>query len=938
MSGNSPGILAPGKRLGHYTIGKKLGGGGMGVVYEAADERLARTVAIKVLPPSRTGDEEARKRFQREAQSASALNHPGIVTVYDVGRDGDIDFIAMEKVSGRTLRELIAPRGMDARTAIGYCIQIADALAAAHEAGLVHRDLKPGNVMVTERGQVKVLDFGLAKKAAKALATGSDGVTLTLDDSLTGSGQIVGTLAYMAPEQVEGKDVDARCDIFAFGCLMYEMLTGRRPFDEESAIRTAAAVLGKDPKPLHEAAPALPQSLGQVLHRCLQKKPMDRWQHMSDVKLLLEDSLKELNAPPSLKLPAEAAAGPRPWWFGWGGLAAAGLLGALAAAALFVFRASSPESPETPRLHMVTSDTGLSTFPALSRDGKLLAFASDRGKEGNLDIWVQQIGGQDPIRLTSDPADESDPSFSPDGTRVAFRSERDGGGIYVVPALGGTAVLLARGGREPRFSPDGRWVAYWTGRGAGFQRGSSQIFAVEAGGGQPKPVHPEMAAAVSPIWSPRGDALLVLGRLDDKGSLESTLDWWLLPLEERKPVKTGAVPQFRAQNLAVLQLASQVRPVALDWTGGRDGRLLFAALLGDAANLWEIGLSESGEVSGPARPVTQGPGRHMHAVRAVSEDTERLAFSYEELNFDVWTIPVDAENGMPRGDMKRVTEEGSVEWAPSISRDARKLAYLSRQAGNWWLRLKDLTTGSEETRIANPIRLVSADISGDGSRLAYSNLQGDLFSVAAAGGTVDKLCDQCGTLMGVSADGSRLLYEPLANEDLMMIGPGRSDPVKLAAKRTPDDILSGGQFSPDGKWVAFHSINNQTSTAQVWVAAFDEKSQIPASQWIGVTDGTTLERDPCWSPGGSLLYFLSERDGFRCIWARRLDQTSKRPSGEAFAVRHFHSARWSLRRVGFAGYLTGLSLAAGQMVFALGELRGNIWMEEKARGDHADAR
>jgi eukaryotic-like serine/threonine-protein kinase len=912
--------LEPGSLLGHFRIEAAAGKGGFGLVYRATDTQLHRTVAIKVIPEGFSGDSDRRARFAREAVAASALNHPNIVTVYQTGNENGRDYIAMEFIAGATLSSVLAAKHLPLPGALRYAIEIADAVAAAHEAGIVHRDLKPGNVMINDRDCVKVLDFGLAK-TVPIRPGGEERSGMT---TVTVEGTVVGTLSYMSPEQAEGKGVDARSDIFSFGSILYEMVTGKRAFSEETEIRVLASILHKEPRPAAELTPGLPERLERILERCLRKNPRDRWQHLADVKVLLEDCLKEMESP------AAAARAPRRW-FGWWAVGAAALGGALLAAGVQMVRGrATPGGPEGV-MRMVTTDSGLSTFPALSKDGKLLAFASDRGKEGNLDIWLQQIGGREPIRLTNDPADDTDPAFSPDGTRIAYRSERGGGGIYVAPALGGTPVLLAQDGRNPRFSPDGHWIAYWTGREGRYTAGASRVFVIEAGGGQPKPVQPEMAAAAYPVWSPRGDQLLVLGRQDGSGPMEETLDWFVLPVEKGTPKKTGVLGQLKKQKLTERRLAWQIRPVPFDWVDEGGSRILFAAPLGDTGNLWEVRLSAGGTLAGAATRVTRGPGLHMHAARASDGRIDLMAFSDEELNFDIWSLPVDPDRGIPKGEMKRITEGRSIEWSPSVSHDGRKLAFLSHGTQGWVLQTRDGATGQDATLISSPLRLVNARISGDGSHIVYSSVDSKLFSIPRAGGAVERLCDRCGALMGVSGDALRVTYEPEEQEDLMLLDAAGRKSVKLALRQRPDAILSGGQFSPDGKWIAFHSIHNENSTAQVWVAPAAGNGPVAPREWIAVTDGSSLERDPCWAPGGSLLYFLSERDGFRCIWARRLDPSSQKPSGEAFAVQHFHTARRSLQRVGFSGYLTGLSVGGDRMVFSLGELTGNIWMEEKER-------
>ena len=899
--------LSPGHKLSHYTIKKPLGAGGMGAVYEATDDLLGRPVAVKVILAGHQHD-EGRKRFAREAQAASALNHPNIVTVYEAGREGDIDFIVMERIAGETLRDTMGPGGLAPRAVVHCAAQIAGALAAAHDAGIVHRDLKPTNIMVTERGLVKVVDFGLALQTLPAGEASS-----------VHQGRVVGTAQYMSPEQAQGRPVDSRSDVFSFGCVLYEMVTGRPAFKEDSAVGTLAAILHGEPAPLRPGQ--APRPLVRLLFKCLQKNPGDRWQHMSDVKQLLEDMTRDFESSgegPSIAQTAEVG---RVRHLGWPMLAAACAGGALLAfAGLRLWPApSSSRAGANAELRMITADGGLTGYPAISRDGKLLAFASDRAKEDNLDIWVQQIGGRDPLRLTLDPADESDPAFSADGTMIAFRSEKDGGGIYLVPALGGNPVLLASLGRNPRFSPDGRWVAYSVGGEAVSSPGSARVFVIEAGGGVPRAVHPEMATATHPVWSPRGDRLLVLGRRDANAPAGAELDWWILPIEGGAPKRSGAYARMGAQDLL-----RSTFPVAFDWRDGGGDWILFNAPLGAAVNLWEIPLLGNGA---PER-LTLGPGLHRDA--RWSGDAKSLIFAAAELNFDVWMQPLDPATGAARGTLKRLTEGVTEELTPSISWDAGRIAYVSRRSDNWSLRTLDTPSGTEHAVLSSPLRLTTARLSGDGSRIVYSSAS-DLRSIPWAGGVVEKLCDHCGDVMGASNDGRQALYEPLEDEDVLMFDTGRRSTVRLALRPSPELILSSSRFSQDGKWVAFHALRNATNSAQVWIAPTGPEVPAPQAAWIPVTDGARLERDPAWSPDGRFLYFVSERDGFRCIWVRPLDPLTKQPSGDAFAVRHFHSARLSLRHVGNRGFLAGLSAGKGALVFSLGELTGNVWLEENGR-------
>src|SRR5215467_913224 len=276
------------RRVAQYQFVEKLGAGGMGEIYKALDTRLNRFVAIKVLPSAKTGDLERRQRFLLEAQAASGLNHPSIITIHDVISEGDTEFMVMELVSGKTLTDLIPRGGLRVPQVLNCALQMADALSTAHAAGIVHRDLKPANIMVTDSGLVKILDFGLAK-----LMESNTGLGLQPRDTdatgagLTVEGSILGTVAYMSPEQAQGKKVDPRTDIFSLGALLYEMLTGRHAFEGDSAVSTLSAILRDEVKPMAEVVPDVPPQLDTLIHRCMRKNPAERWQNMTDVRTAL---------------------------------------------------------------------------------------------------------------------------------------------------------------------------------------------------------------------------------------------------------------------------------------------------------------------------------------------------------------------------------------------------------------------------------------------------------------------------------------------------------------------------------------------------------------------------------------------------------------------------------------------------------------------------
>ena len=368
------------KTLSHYEILAPIGEGGMGVVYRAVDTRLGRPVAVKLLRSDGPISQESKKRFVHEARAASALNHPHIITIYDIGHDQGVDFIAMEYVTGSSLAKLIGRKRLTITDGLTYAVQIADALAAAHAAGILHRDLKPANIMVSDKGSIKVLDFGIAK-LTEPIDVDSLDKQVTTDSAPAASspqteeGTILGTAAYMSPEQAEGKPADARSDVFSFGAVLYEMITGQRAFNGATKMSTLAAVLTGEPQPPCQVVPGLTPDLEKMILRCLRKSPERRWQSMADLRVALEDLREEYDSrrfrQPAVSVPARR----------WPRSLVAGL--AIVAIGLLTFAAwwwrttrTQPEVRARPFLTRLTSDVGWTDYPAISLDGKILPWIS----------------------------------------------------------------------------------------------------------------------------------------------------------------------------------------------------------------------------------------------------------------------------------------------------------------------------------------------------------------------------------------------------------------------------------------------------------------------------------------------------------------------------------------------------------------------------------
>ena len=880
-----------GRTLGHYRIESKIGQGGMGVVYKAQDTHLDRPVAVKVLPPEATANPERIRRFVQEAKAASALNHPNIITIYDIDQADGVYFMAMEFVAGRNLGERIGRKALRAEEAVRYAVQIAAALERAHAAGIVHRDLKPGNVMVTEDGLVKVLDFGLA--LLTRLAEASDAEATLTQAARTEDGVILGTVAYMSPEQAEGKKLDARSDIFSFGSVLYEMVSGRRAFAGESMASTWSAILTKQPQPVREIVAEVPRDVERVIGLCLEKDAARRLQHMGDAKILLERVAPEAEAAPVTAKSRRPAAA----------LAAAALVVSSAAGWWWMRRSPTPAAPP-PVLTRLTSDSGLSTDPSLSRDGKLLAFASDRSGDGHLDIWVKQVAGGQPIRLTNAPVDDHQPAFSPDGSQIVYRSERtDGAGLYVVPALGGEPRLLAPHGRNPRFSPDGKSIAYWTGE----PHTLGKIHLVSATGGAPRELAPPLAGY--PIWSPDGKRLLFL-RSDQ---FQAGFEWWIASVGSGEAIRTDVLATLARQGLPVSILSFPG-----DWL---DSRVFFSQRSGDARGVWQVEMGRDGRVGRPANPVTFGATQDAAPSLGASG---RLVYASLVENVDVWSMALDAAGDKPPGEPQRLTQDAASDSRPSISLDGRLAVFLSNRAGpqNAWL--KDLLTGREAPLTVDPSNKGNTLIAANGTHVAYS-AEGSTYLMALRPGgqhglpepgTPEKVCEKCGSLSDLSPDGRKLLY----------YNPAMLFDISSRAKKTvlfgPGVVLDP-RFSPDQRWVAFHRLDG-APRRQILVAPLEPT---PPEQWIAITEGDAMDRYPTWSADGNLLYWVSERDGFRCLAARRLHPATKKPVGAMFYVQHLHSARRSMM------YLPSVaaarpSVARDKILFTLTERTGNIWMTE----------
>jgi len=906
-----------GRRLGVYQILAPIGAGGMGEVYRARDTRLGRDVAIKILPRVFTADAGRLARFEREARVLASFNHPHIAAIYGIEETADVGSglsrptraLILELVEGETLAERMAragSKGLPVQEALGIARQIADALDAAHEKGIVHRDLKPANIKITPHAVVKVLDFGLAK--LEAASEGADGVTeaptITVND--TREGLIVGTAAYMSPEQARGQAVDKRTDIWAFGCVLYEMLTGRSPFSRQTVTDALAAVVDREPD--WQALPAsTPIAIRNLLRRCLTKPLGHRLRDIGDAVLEL-DSVGGSEEP--VLAPSRANRTTRTVLY-----SIAAVLCIIAAAAVFMFwpgRPARAPSLSFQSMTRLTSDSGLTTEPSVSADGRFIGYASNRNGD-NLDIYVQQTSGGPAIRLTNDPADDRQPTLSPDGSFVAFRSDRNPAGIYLAPALGGSARLIAPEGRGPRFSPDGRSIAYWTGpwlasRSVGNNR---QVFVIPAAGGSPTRVAASVAGAGDPVWAPDGMSLLIFGR-----DRRNEPDWWWVPISGGQPISTGVYTRIAAQQLDVTTTTRYPLPQAWDAAG-----VLFSAANrdDDTRSLWRIAIDpRSRHVSSDAIRLTRGTTSDV--LPSVSNEN-RVAFAAQTEAELIFGLPIDVNAGKVTGPMRRLRDDTAVTGRASVTEDGRVMVFPKYEFASGGIWARDLSTGREWQLAATPRTPLNPVVTVDGRLTAYTityvdtggtDGPGDGYVVDTSGGAPRKVCENC-QLGQWTRDGRFVLVaEPSHRRiDRLEIATGKRIPL-LQSSLGMDRVL----FGPDGRWMTFNV------PQQIYVAPVHQDRGSSEDEWTPIlAASSTAGRTAGLSPDGTLLYALLETDGWRCLYGLRLDRMTGQSHGGPFLIAHFHDA------ARFWGS-TGLGSAAvkGLFVAELYETTSNIWM------------
>jgi Tol biopolymer transport system component/serine/threonine protein kinase len=832
--------LAPGAQLGPYQISSLLGTGGMGEVYRAHDSKLKRDVAIKILPQHTAADPARRARFEREAQSIAALNHPNIVTIHSVEEADGVLFLTMELVDGQPVDSLIAKGGLPLTRLLALAIPLTDAVSAAHQKGITHRDLKPANVMVTADGRVKVLDFGLAKLVeATPVAAGVSELPTRV---LTGEGRIVGTVAYMSPEQAEGKPVDHRSDLFSLGVMLYERATGVRPFTGDTPVSTMTSILRDTPRSITEINSGMPRDLAVIVRRCLVKNPEQRTQSAKDLRNQLEDLQQAMDSG-ELSAPAASGRVPREKLWQWGAaVMVAALLGG-AGTRMLTRERGAQDTPVVTQITRLTHDAGLSEWPTWSPDGSTLAFASNRN--GDFDIWLRRVDGGQEINVTSNASEDFQPAFSPDGNSIAFVSTRAsrtrmikvgqlvgnlgahtyGGDVWVVPTLGGQARRLAPDGNFPVWHPSGRKIAYVSGPEA-----HRSILEVTLEGGTPAPV----VASESSSWD------IVRIRYSPRAS------WITFETADNEiysvPINGGSPRKL-------------VSGFNHEWEPS--GAHLYYCIRdsGGGTRLQSIGIDErTGNITG--QPSTVGLMTGILRDLVVSHNGQELAVTEIEGSMNLSRLPLTADGSAPAG-AEEVLSAGRVfDGEPKVSPDGRRIAYTSNRLGRDQVWVLDVNSKRRDLlRFPNTDDSAAGAVwDADGQRLLVQRVFPDgkisLWWIAADASHAEELVSPPSLFTNegwpIAPDGKEIVYGANVGGHTQLFEFDLSTRKARQITSSSDDKFHA-VWSPDGRWLV--NASNANDSVQLW--------RIPAGGGKAeqLTKGDDRVRHMFYSPDGRWLYF-----------------------------------------------------------------------------------
>ncbi|MBA2339793.1 MAG: PD40 domain-containing protein [Pyrinomonadaceae bacterium] len=922
--------LQNGQIVSHYKILEFLSAGGMGEVYLAQDVKLNRRVALKLLPLQFTSDAQRAHRFEQEAQAASALNHPNIITIYEIGEmDNNSHFIAAEYIEGATLRQHIAREKFNLREILEIAIQTASALAAAHAAGIIHRDIKPENIMLRPDALVKILDFGLAKLTEIHRAA-IDGESPTLIKNSTESGMILGTVRYMSPEQARGLSVDARTDIFSLGVVLYEMITGQAPFAGESNADTLAAILNKDQLPFAHYSLDVPQELQRIVGKMLRKERDERYQTMKDALGDLKDLRNELqmqdrrerssanmeshHATLAVKTTQDATAkgsdesearttvnatqiSSQNKSRRRGVAIALGLvLTVLLAAGVWLFRArqNSFSTVSVQKVAQITSWSGLDDFPSMSPDGNAVAYCSDHN--GSFEIYVKQLTpGAKEIQLTADGGQNFQPAWSPDGQRIAYYSKQRGG-IWVIPASGGEARQITDFGSHPAWSPDGKQIAFQSyplndlGAYARNALSPSTLWLVAANGGEPKQltqIGNPPGGHGSPSFSPDGKRIVF--EVDDYIN-ESV---WTISIngDDAKQItqKGSYEPVYAPDGKSILYTLSgvyQVRvnpdtnepvgePSQIAGIGGVTSAVRRVSFSADGKRIAYSALTRRESLSSIRLQINSSEveGAPVPLVQNTNERSNFPTFSpdgkriaFTSCNVGGTGCDIWLMNADGSNQIQLTTNE-SGELMPSWFPDMQQVAYISKRTGHWTLWAINLNT-KREKMLLDLTDDIYARLSPDGKQI--------VFTLTRNGGVIN--------VWTASLAGG--------------------EPKQLTFDK---EMMGFPAWSPDGKYIALQMKRGDDTHIMIMPSAGGTPEQLTfdkGQSWIYA-----------WSPDGDKILFAGFRNGLWNVrWVSRSTKKQQQLTNYTKLNSFVRYPSWSPK--------------GDQIVYEYSETTGNIWVAD----------